>query len=115
MPRDPPPHGLLIDLAATADLDVTTTDMLFDLVADLQGSSIELMLAQVKSSVRDRLRRTGLIDRIGEDRLYLSLGSAVTDFQRRWPPEALAAAPPRGGVADTGDAPSDGGVEPGPH
>jgi SulP family sulfate permease len=104
---------LLIDLAATADLDVTTTDMLFDLVADLQERSIELLLAQVKSSVRDRLRRTGLIDRIGEDRLYLSLGSAVTDFQRRWPPEAVAAAAVP--VADTGDAPSDGGVEPGPH
>ncbi len=115
--QDPPPHGLLIDLAATADLDVTTTDMLFDLVADLQERSIELMLAQVKSSVRDRLRRTGLIDRIGEDRLYLSLGSAVTDFQRRWPPEAVAAAgaAATAGVADAGDAPSDGGVEPGPH
>ena len=63
--RRPAPHGLLIDLAATADLDVTTTDMLFELVGDLQAKSIEVMLAQVKSSVRDRLRRTGPAD---EDR-----------------------------------------------
>ena len=90
--RRPAPHGLLIDLAATADLDVTTTDMLFELVGDLQAQSIEVMLAQVKSSVRDRLRRTGLMTQIGEDRLYLSIGSAVTDFKRRWPPEAIAAA-----------------------
>ena len=90
--RRPAPHGLLIDLAATADLDVTTTDMLFELVGDLQAQSIEVMLAQVKSSVRDRLRRTGLMTKIGEDRLYLSIGSAVTDFKRRWPPEAIAAA-----------------------
>ena len=81
--RDPAPHGILIDLAATADLDVTTTDMLFELVGDLEGRSIEVMLAQVKGSVRDRLRRTGLMERIGEDRLYLSVGSAVTDFARR--------------------------------
>jgi hypothetical protein len=44
------------------------------------------MLAQVKGAVRDRMRRTGLMDALGEDRIYLSIGSAVTDFQRRWPP-----------------------------
>ena len=81
--RDPAPRGILIDLAATADLDVTTTDMLFELVADLEERSIEPMLAQVKSSVRDRMRRTGLMERIGEDRLYLSMGAGVTDFLRR--------------------------------
>ena len=81
--RDPAPRGILIDLAATADLDVTTTDMLFELVADLEERSIEPMLAQVKGSVRDRMRRTGLMERIGEDRLYLSMGAGVTDFLRR--------------------------------
>ena len=81
--RDPAPRGILIDLAATADLDVTTTDMMFELVADLEERSIEPMLAQVKGSVRDRMRRTGLMERIGEDRLYLSMGAGVTDFLRR--------------------------------
>ena len=89
---DPPPGAVVLDIAATADLDVTTTDMLFELVADLEAQSIEVMLAQVKGSVRDRLRRTGLMTKIGEDRLYLSLGSAVTDFQRRSPAEPIAAA-----------------------
>ncbi len=81
--RDPAPRGILIDLAATSDLDVTTTDMLFELVADLDERSIEPMLAQVKSPVRDRMRRTGLMERFGEDRLYLSMGAGVTDFLRR--------------------------------
>ncbi|HEY6571122.1 MAG TPA: sulfate permease [Candidatus Limnocylindrales bacterium] len=84
---EPRPHGILIDLAATADLDVTSADMLYELVGDLEERSIEVLLAQVKGSVRDRMRKTGLMDRIGEDRLYLSLGSAVTDFGRRWPSE----------------------------
>jgi high affinity sulfate transporter 1 len=83
--RRPEPRGVLLDLAATADLDVTTTDMLFSLVADLRARSIEVLLAQVKGTVRDRLRRTGLMAELGEDRVYLSIGSAVTDFQRRWP------------------------------
>ena len=100
-------RGVLIDLAATADLDVTTTDMLFELVADLRSRAVEVLLAQVKGTVRDRLRKTGLMDRLGEDRVYLSIGSAVTDFQRRWPPDAddsHGAAPARepGSAAEPG-------------
>jgi sulfate permease, SulP family len=83
--QEPPPRGVLIDLAATADLDVTTTDMLFELVADLRSRSIEVLVAQVRGTVRDRLRKTGLMDELGEDRVYLSIGSAVNDFGRRWP------------------------------
>jgi high affinity sulfate transporter 1 len=79
----PPPHGVLIDLAATADLDVTTTDMLFDLVRELRARSIEVLLAQVKGTVRDRLHRTGLMGEIGEDRVYLSISGGANDFLRR--------------------------------
>jgi MFS superfamily sulfate permease-like transporter len=82
---EPDVHGVLIDLAATADIDVTTTDMLFGLVRELHGRSIEVLLAQVKGSVRDRMRRTGLMDEVSEDRVYLSVGSAVIDFERRHP------------------------------
>jgi anti-anti-sigma regulatory factor len=88
--RGPDVHGVLIDLAATADIDVTTTDMLFGLVKELHDRSIEVLLAQVKGSVRDRMRRTGLMDVLTEDRVYLSIGSAVIDFQRRWPVEGAA-------------------------
>jgi len=91
--QEPPPRGVLVDLAATADLDVTTTDMLFGLVAELRSRSIEVLVAQVKGPVRDRLRRTGLMDELGEDRVYLSIASAVTDFERRWPPGSEAATP----------------------
>ena len=83
--RSPAAHGVLLDLAATADLDVTTADMLLELVRELHGRGIEVLLAQVKGTVRDRMRRTGLADAVGEDRIYLSIGSAVTDFGRRWP------------------------------
>ena len=82
--REPPPLAVLIDLAATADLDVTTTDMLFELVGDLRSRSIEVLVAQVRGAVRDRLRKTGLMGELGEDRVYLSIASAVTDVQRRW-------------------------------
>jgi sulfate permease, SulP family len=83
----PAPHGVLIDMSATADLDVTATDMLTDLFDGLRARQIEVLLAQVKSSVRDRMRRTGLMGHVGEDRIYFSLGSAVADFQERRPPD----------------------------
>ena len=104
--RQPAPHGMLIDLAATADLDVTTADMLGDLVTNLRARDVEVLLAQVKGAVRDRLRKTGLMAELGEDRVYLSIGSAVTDFQRRWPPEDQAPVEP--------EAEPKPGAEPGP-
>ena len=87
-----PPRALLIDVAASADLDVTTTDILFDLVRDLRQRGVEVLLAQVKTSVRERLRKTGLLEEVGEERIYMSIGSAVTDFTRRQDAEAMAPA-----------------------
>ena len=79
--RRPAPRAVLIDLAATADLDVTTSDMLLDLVANLGARSIPVLLAQVKSPVRERLRKTGLMDEIGEAHIHASVGSAVLAFE----------------------------------
>jgi len=114
--RQPEPRGVLIDMAATADLDVTTADMLLGLLRDLHDRSIEVMLAQVKGSFRDRLRKTGVMTELGEDRVYLSIGSAVTDFQRRWPPEPRPVAAPETAPALTEAAepePGTGDGEPG--
>jgi hypothetical protein len=108
---------VLIDLAATSDLDVTTSDMLFELVRDLHSRSIEVLLAQVKGSVRDRLRKTGLMAEIGEDRVYLSIGSGVADFGRRWPPDVGAPTDGQGTPPGPGDAPEravDAEAAPGP-
>ena len=59
--RADPPRALVLDIGATADLDVATIDMLAALRADLQERGIDLRLAQVRGSVRDRMRRTGLM------------------------------------------------------
>jgi high affinity sulfate transporter 1 len=68
---------LVLDIGATADLDVATTDMLSTLVSNLRGDGIDLRLAQVRSSVRDRMRLTGLIDVVGEERCFYSVEAAV--------------------------------------
>jgi MFS superfamily sulfate permease-like transporter len=70
-------RALVLDIGATADLDVATTDMLAALASELAASGIELRLGQVRGPVRDRMRRTGLVDVIGEERWFLSDEAAV--------------------------------------
>ena len=75
------PRALVLDIGATADLDVATTDMLAALHAELAGRGVEVRLAQVRGSVRDRMRRTGLMTTIGEDHCYLSVEAAVEGIE----------------------------------
>jgi high affinity sulfate transporter 1 len=80
---DAPPRAILLDLAASADLDIGTTDMLRDLCSDLRAKQIDLLFAQIRGSVRDRMRKTGLLEHLGEDHLYASIVAAVAAFQAR--------------------------------
>jgi SulP family sulfate permease len=70
-------RAVVLDIGATADLDVATTDMLAGLATELARAGIDLRLAQVRGSVRDRMRKTGLVDTIGEERWFLSDEAAV--------------------------------------
>ncbi len=73
----PPPSAVVLDLSATADLDIATIDMLGELLGYLGDLGISLRLAHVRGSVRDRLQRAGLLASIGEAQVYVALGAAV--------------------------------------
>ena len=73
----PPPEAVVLDLSATADLDIATIDMFGELIAFLRDRGVALRLAQVRGTVRDRMRRSGLMDSIGEAQVYLALVAAV--------------------------------------
>jgi SulP family sulfate permease len=95
---DPPPQAILLDLGASADLDIGTSDMLQALTSDLRDDKIELLFAQVRGSVRDRMRLTGLLEHIGEEHIYRTVDAAVQAFEARpaaeTPPVVDAADPP---------------------
>lgn len=78
-----PPKAVLINMGASADLDIASLDMLKELVADLGEAGIDVMLAQVRGGVRDRLRQSGIMADIREDHVYLSVHAAVEDFKQR--------------------------------
>jgi high affinity sulfate transporter 1 len=89
------PQAILLDLSASADLDIGTADMLRDLYSDLRANQIDLLFAQIRGSVRDRMIKTGLLEHLGEDHLYASTAAAVIAFQARLvPAEALPTATP---------------------
>jgi len=79
----PPPRAILFDLGASADLDIASLDMLNNLVRELDEAAVDVLLAQVRGRVRDRLRKAGVMAKIGENRIYLSVPAAVDDFERR--------------------------------
>jgi len=77
-----PLKAVIIDLGASADLDIACTDMLGNLVDELGEVGIRLLLADVKRAARARLEGTGLLERIGAENIYLRVPEAVEDVGR---------------------------------
>ena len=53
-----------------------------DLLDDLEAQGIALAFAELKGPVKDRLRNYGLYDRIGDDRFFPTLGTAIDGYLR---------------------------------
>ena len=87
-------HTLLLDVGATSDLDLTTIDGLQALMSQLRMGSIEVMYAQVRGGVRERLRRVGASEEVYA-RFFPTVAYAVQVYvQRRANPPALESAEP---------------------
>ena len=68
------PHVVVLDLAATSDLDVTTTDMLGQLHDELAARGVRLVLAHAKGRVRESARPDGAPGAARERRRLLLRG-----------------------------------------
>lgn len=74
---DPLPRGVILELTANAGLDITSAEMLEQLIKTLHSAGIDVALADLRQPVVDVARRTGLLETLGEDRLFLTLADAV--------------------------------------
>ena len=63
------------------DIDATAGEMLLALNGELDALGIELAFAELKDPVRDRLRRYGIEDAIGDHRFFPTLGVAVATYR----------------------------------
>jgi MFS superfamily sulfate permease-like transporter len=62
------------------DIDTTAAETLRGLLEELREMEVTLAFAELKDPVKDRLRRYGLFDRIGEDRFFPTVGTAVDAY-----------------------------------
>jgi high affinity sulfate transporter 1 len=78
--RDEPVRWVLVSAEPITDIDTTGADMLTDLLGDLEQLGTDLAFAELKGPVKDRLRRYDLFDRIGDDRFFPTLGTAIDAY-----------------------------------
>ena len=62
------------------DIDTTAAEMLGHLLDDLDIDGTQLVFAELKGPVKDRLRSYGLYDRLGDARFFATLGTAINGY-----------------------------------
>ena len=81
-----PVEWFLLNAEANVEVDLTALDALDRLRADLATRGIVFAMARVKQDLRDELEAAGLLDRIGEDRIFPTLPTAVEAYRNRRTP-----------------------------
>ena len=76
-----PVRWLLLNTEANVEVDITALDALDDLREELAARGIVLALARVKQDLRDDLEAAGFLDRLGKDRVFYTLPTAVQAFR----------------------------------
>jgi high affinity sulfate transporter 1 len=80
----PTPSAVILDVGAADRLDLTSAEVLDELVGILHSAGLDVGLAEVRQPVLELARRTGLLDTIGATRIFHTIDEAL---------EAMAGAP----------------------
>jgi sulfate permease, SulP family len=79
---DPPVEWFLLNAEANTEVDLTAVDALEEVRRTLAERGIVFALARVKFELREILASAGFIDRIGEDKVFMTLPTAVEAYQQ---------------------------------
>ncbi|MDV3347089.1 solute carrier 26 family protein [Leptolyngbyaceae cyanobacterium CCMR0082] len=74
----------VLNTEAIAEIDITAADMLVELHQELCNQGIVFALARVKQDLYSQLKRSGLRDLIGNERIYPTLKTAIRGFEDRY-------------------------------
>jgi SulP family sulfate permease len=80
-----PPNAILLNLHANFGIDLSSADTLLGLVAEAERTSTEVLFAELQAPVRQMFRRCGLLDRVGENRVFATVDDGVQDYLERHP------------------------------
>lgn len=75
-----PLRWFVLNAEAIVSIDLTGCDALEALRAELEEQGVVFAMARVKQDLRDSLKPTGLIDRIGPDRIFPTLPTALAAY-----------------------------------
>ncbi|MEG1043088.1 MAG: sodium-independent anion transporter, partial [Pseudomonas sp.] len=75
-----PVRRVVVTAEPVTSVDVTSADMLIELDQSLRAANIELRFAEMKDPVKDKLLRLGVLEQIGSDIFYPTIGAAVDSF-----------------------------------
>ena len=73
-------YAVIVAAEPVTSVDVTSADILVDLWKTLSDSQIELRFAEMKDPVKDKLRRFELLDKLGTDIFYPTVGAAIDAY-----------------------------------
>jgi MFS superfamily sulfate permease-like transporter len=75
-----PVQWMVVAAEPVTSVDVTAADMLAELDEALHEQGIELCFAELKDPVKDKLKRFGLFNKIGEAFFFPTIGSAAATY-----------------------------------
>ncbi len=85
-----PVRRVVVAAEPVTGVDVTSADMLAELEQTLRAAQIELRFAEMKDPVKDQLKRLELLERLGTDIFYPTIGASIdaylVDFAVDWKP-----------------------------
>lgn len=71
------PQLVVLDLEMIPEIDITATITLGQLIDELRSDGVAVSLAEVRGPVRKMLKRDGITERLGADRMFYTIDEAV--------------------------------------
>ncbi len=71
----------VLNTEAIVEVDLTAIDALEEFQAELAANHITFALARVKQNLYAQLKRSGLLQKIGPDHIFLTLHIAIAPFK----------------------------------
>ena len=75
---EPPATALVIDAEGVSDIDTTAIQQLEELLDDLSAAGVTVTFARVRQPVREMLHRSGILEHVGDNAIFLE---AVPDLE----------------------------------
>jgi SulP family sulfate permease len=104
---EPKPQWFVLNAEANVEVDLTAVDTLEQLRSSLEEAGIVFAMARVKMDLRDQLAAAGFVEKVGDDRIFATLPTAVAAFAT-WHKATYGTLPAGIPEATTGPGPESG-------